>query len=103
VGAGAEAGGRPKAAIFWGLWRCIRDGQRIGDGLGAGVEALASSRKWGQVQRQRRPKAAIFPWVGALWWGVGTNCGAAIGMGSGPGMGDGLGAGPGVGGEKEVG
>jgi hypothetical protein len=33
---------------------------------------------------------AIFSWVVALWWGVGTNFGAAIGMGSGSGMGMGL-------------
>jgi hypothetical protein len=102
VGAGAGAGGGRRPRFFRELRRCIRDGQRIGDGLGADVEA-AGSRKWGQVRRRGRPKAAILSWVGALWWGVGTNCGAAIGMGSGSGMGDGLGAGPGVGGEKEVG
>jgi hypothetical protein len=52
VGAWAEAGGDRRPRFFQELRRCIRDGQRIGDGLGAGVEAASNIGSAGQVRRR---------------------------------------------------
>jgi hypothetical protein len=65
--------------LWWELRHRNRDGQRIGDGLGPGVEA--ARMKWGRCGGRGGRRPRFFSWVGAL---VGTARGrAAIGMGLG--------------------
>ena len=102
VGVGAQCAGAEQAGhdCFLGFWvealvgtaggraRRNRDGQRIEDGLGAGVEA---PRRRSEVEAGAEAGAAegrdFFLGGGFV---VGANCGAAIGMGSESGMGMGL-------------